>query len=658
MERRGPATGYFADIAEVEEALALPLLGRLDAEPRFYQLQEVVSRLSPDTHFSERLYRLIETRPLRALIIGLGSAGEEMPVAVGLAERAAIALGAPVLLARLDDAPLEGARRTGVLPVARNELSPLLDEIFPAGCAALPSGIQGVFRVWGGPALSGDPIRPGAIVMACGGCPEQRPSPACVDRVILVVPFRDEPRERIMSEIEHLRGSGYTFSGFVAIGPVGTASGQWDRTRSDVIRPAYTAESSRSEARGEARGEVRRDARDAQVDTRVEARGGEPSQYAEARAGVSSQYAETSGAAPSHYAEARGDVSSPDAQGAGGESPPSGKRVPVSRSWSELFGPRRRRDRNRRIAFWIVIVIVVIAAAAIVLLKKARDQAEPARAVDSESEALHVPPRSGSVYVAAAADNESDPISIADTAFSSNETPEPSRVIAGSSEDESSSPPSAGQEAPLTETVAQPSEPTPSITEMAAEPSDQTSDPAYQTSAPVYQTSDPAYQTLDAPGQPQPSAEQTSEPTEQTSPAIEAMPPIETMSAIETKPPIETKSPQGVTDDAPPVSNQDETGVDIRDMVSTYAGPFAVLCGSYQRADSAAGEAARLNGLGFAARVLAVRLPDKGIWHRVIVGADMDPAEAHQVAQSLIEAQQVAAAQLVGANGWGRPLPN
>ena len=81
-------------------------------EPRFYQLQEMLASLAPDPRFAERLYRLIDRHPPRIWVAGLGDAGEEIPVAVWIAEQAAGEGAGAVLLARLQDYYSSGEMRT------------------------------------------------------------------------------------------------------------------------------------------------------------------------------------------------------------------------------------------------------------------------------------------------------------------------------------------------------------------------------------------------------------------------------------------------------------------------------------------------------------------------------------------------------------------
>ena len=106
---------YLRTPTEVADALGLPLLGALAAEPRFHQLAESLTSLSPDPRFSGRLYRFIDAEAPLIWVAGLGDAGEELPVAIGLAEMAAATGAAPALLAcTRESVPRAGVGAAGV----------------------------------------------------------------------------------------------------------------------------------------------------------------------------------------------------------------------------------------------------------------------------------------------------------------------------------------------------------------------------------------------------------------------------------------------------------------------------------------------------------------------------------------------------------------
>ncbi|MBD3235118.1 MAG: hypothetical protein GF330_00250, partial [Candidatus Eisenbacteria bacterium] len=304
MDGRALAQQYFSTLAEIEESLGVPMLGRLDAEPRYYQLQEVLASLSPEPHFAERLYRLLEQHPSRIWVAGLGDAGEETPVAVGIAEQAAGKSGGSALLIRLQDAPADAAREGVLRPVISPAMAGPLEALFPRGCAAMPSGIQGVFRAFEASEAVGEPIAPESLIVSGGTEDEERwPPRQSIERVLLVVPFRDQTRERIVTQARAVAQAGYQVVGFVAFGPPGTAAGRWD---GDVREGVQTGRSG-SEREPEEPGLIGR-AEDAAPDDETKPEG-------------ATQEEEDAAAKPPGRSDAR---------------------IPVSKSWSDTYGPRRR----------------------------------------------------------------------------------------------------------------------------------------------------------------------------------------------------------------------------------------------------------------------------------------------------------------------------
>ena len=212
--------GYLRTPAEVADALGLPLLGALAAEARFHQLAEGLASLSPDPRFSGRLYRFIDAETPLIWVAGLGDAGEELPVAIGLAEMAAATGAAPVLLAftREGTPPGDAPRHRG-RPIFSHRFADAVAGLFPAGCVAGSSGIQGVYRAWPVGVPEDAPLEPAAMVVA-GPALEGSPNlPASdVTHVILVVPYRDQPRRRLVEAADAVRAAGYAITGCVAFG--------------------------------------------------------------------------------------------------------------------------------------------------------------------------------------------------------------------------------------------------------------------------------------------------------------------------------------------------------------------------------------------------------------------------------------------------------
>jgi cell division septation protein DedD len=95
-------------------------------------------------------------------------------------------------------------------------------------------------------------------------------------------------------------------------------------------------------------------------------------------------------------------------------------------------------------------------------------------------------------------------------------------------------------------------------------------------------------------------------------------------------------------------------------MVPGRDGPFGILCGSFRSAERAGAEVARLTAGGHAARSIAVLIPDRGVWHRVLVGRHADEEAAQAQARALITAGAVESCQIVAGDGsgtvLGRPL--
>lgn len=211
---------YLRTPAEAADALGLPLLGVLAAEPRFHQLAESLTSLSPDPRFSGRLYRFIDSDAPLIWVAGLGDAGEELPVAIGLAEMAAATGAAPALLAcTRESIPPGGGGRRG-RPIFSHRFAEAVAALYPSGCVAGSSGLQGVYRAWPFGAPEDAPLEPAAVIVAGPASEGVLPLPSSsVTNVILVVPYRDQPIRRLVEAAEAIRAGGYAITGCVAYGP-------------------------------------------------------------------------------------------------------------------------------------------------------------------------------------------------------------------------------------------------------------------------------------------------------------------------------------------------------------------------------------------------------------------------------------------------------
>ncbi|MBM3317703.1 MAG: SPOR domain-containing protein [Candidatus Eisenbacteria bacterium] len=115
-------------------------------------------------------------------------------------------------------------------------------------------------------------------------------------------------------------------------------------------------------------------------------------------------------------------------------------------------------------------------------------------------------------------------------------------------------------------------------------------------------------------------------------------------------PPAEVAVPAGREAAAATDGSRERT---IHDMVLDRGGPFAVLCGSFRSERRAETEAARLAQGGHPARLVTVRIPEQGVWHRVLVGECAGEEAARALAREVAAARIVPACQVVTAAGVG-----
>jgi len=520
---------YFGSSQEVAAAIDLPLLGELEAEAPFQQSSATgLSGLAPDPRLAERLYRFLDADVPLVWIAGLGDAGEELPVAVGLAARAAAMDAAPVLLAQRE----AGARRpeegTGRPVASGTPLDGALGRLFGEAAGARPSGIQGVYHAYRAPAADGEPLEPASLVIASPA--ETGPLGAeAVPQVIVVVPYRDLPRELIQERLSALRSQGYPLVGFVG----------FSAAASEEAEPAAAVGAS---------------APPSAADTDEES-----------AAAAAFDSGEATSAAPAEEREVVG------ARG----------------SWSRVFGPRRSAATGRaRLILPVVAVLLLLAVIAVVVW----------RAGDRGPQA---------------------PVS---------QTPmTPAMPAAGEGEAHAAG--AAAAEAPVTESAGA----------VAAAPAGQRDD-ALGGPATDADASPTGRQSAGAPAEAQAQPEAAGAPA-----AAQAQPeaPRAAQGADEVPSAIAQAAAEQTASSSASALRRSRTG------------PFALLCGSFRSPQRAAAEVARLDPLVSSARVVAVRIPDRGIWHRVLVGELSAVEEARALGRKLVEAGVVKTVQVVSDAGEG-----
>ena len=191
MMRPAQETEYLSAAATLQEALGVPLLAELALPTRSSRREAGLTGLRPDPRVADRLFHFVQADSLIVALVGLGEGGEEWPVAVGLAERAASSGCAPVLLVGTEGGPATPSTEAALRPVVSPTQQRLLGEFYRDGCGALPAGIQGVFQARGCRPGDSDetPLEPGGIVLALRGAEElTRLDPDLVSGVVLVVP--------------------------------------------------------------------------------------------------------------------------------------------------------------------------------------------------------------------------------------------------------------------------------------------------------------------------------------------------------------------------------------------------------------------------------------------------------------------------------------
>lgn len=102
------------------------------------------------------------------------------------------------------------------------------------------------------------------------------------------------------------------------------------------------------------------------------------------------------------------------------------------------------------------------------------------------------------------------------------------------------------------------------------------------------------------------------------------------------------------------ISVPDSTGVSAM-TAAGWPDTFVVHVNSFNHATFAEREVERLRGHGLVGSVVAVELPNRGRWYRVVVGSFPDSAQAAAEATLLRERQLVSFAQVLDKGGQGKP---
>ncbi len=374
---RSPETfvDYFDDDADLEASLDLPVLGHLTWESRFHQLHDGLHGLAPDPRVSERLHQFVRSDAPVVWVVGLGDGGEEVPVAVGLAERAAAAGRQPVLFLGPERDRPRGLGAAGLRPIAAGPYAPVLAALYPEGCGAQASGIQGVLRVWPGSDGEAQPIEPGGVILVGRAAAEGLvPSPAQVTGTVLVAPYRDCPAQVITEEVTRLRSQGYPLLGLVAVSSRAVARRGWDN--GEAVAQASEARAESEEGRGQ--GGTMKSAADDR-----DREGG----------GFFEEQDEVDGAARDLAPRSEDpEIDEPAGDDrefqAAGDRAPSGAEARPRPSWDEAFVPGRRPQpeaARARLPWWTWVLVLIalgtvaILASRLIGIEGGRPQTGPAR---------------------------------------------------------------------------------------------------------------------------------------------------------------------------------------------------------------------------------------------------------------------------------------
>ncbi len=607
MSDDSAAARYYESAEEAARALDLPLFGVLAPQTRFFPYGEAtIASLAPAPVFSARIYRFLAAPAPVIWVLGLGQAGEELPVALGIAERAAAGGAAPILIVR------PGERRAAEpagSPVHAGILGPELRALLPERPVAEATGIQGVFLGCAPGRAAGDPLEAGGIIIA-GETPGEPPPlpPARVTSLVLVVPFRDCPASSLAARVAELRVEGYAIAGIVAYG---RQEGAFEE-----------ASSAFAGAQG----------------SRAASPGGE-----EAAPGATRR-ATGEGAWPSSVAKAV--EARAQAPGLPVE------RVEVEGSWSARFGPgsdgaRPAPPNERRgglpLYWWLVIAVAALTLTGILFPRLAYKSEAPAR-----------------------------------TSFDAR--PEPQARTNAQPREETPAPAhsAARQESAAQSDVRRESDPRQESGAQGTAPRDLDARHEFDAQRAAQRDIDAQ---RDSPGRPDSDAERES--LARMDPAADgsALPGASDLQSAATAAPDSTggaprdpmtsltgrvASPERegaiargtIADrerrvDARSQAAGDTLSGGARTIVSSRAGPFGLLCGSFPNDPLAAVEVKRLAGRGIEARIVRVGIPGRGLFSRVVIGRYASVDEAIAAGTAIVENEDADATQVVAADGYG-----
>ena len=674
MNQDRQPTRTFRSAQEAAGTLGLALLGSLPADPRLHPREAGLADLTPDPRFCARVYRFVAGPSPAVWVLGLGQAGEELPVAIAIAERAAASGAAPVLLVR----PRESLSGPPGLPVAGGAFVPLLNAVLRGTVMAEPTGLQGVLRAWSGAGSPGDgpagssaaapggagaravesspltgeaapgAVVPGGVVVAgddSGDTPE--PPPEALTHLVLVVPFRDVPAVQIEERVKALVRSGHPVVGMVAYGK--EEEGAANATQPDeepAASEAFVASQTRA-GDGPARNPVA-SARDS-VPVAEERWGAVYATARAAPAGASVAAATAAQAVPAGRSsvESARSATEPARSGAETAGSRSRDRIAVSGSWSATFGPGAASGsaaggrHGLPLFWWLAIAILLLISAGVIfpklVMQHIDDRPSGAKPVARMSEAPPSP----------AGQSDAGP----PPALSG---PAAGEAQAASTELAAGGEPAGGGESgasgvPAASGVPGASQPTdPGLgAEVEAERNPQEGgtpgDDPRQT-----RLGDPA-------GGPElgassasaaPSGEEGAQVSTAEQDAARTSPPGGAAGSPGGAAPAESRPPADAGEELP----------SARALLTERSGPFAVLCGSVPRADLAAREVRRLAGHGIEARVVVVDIPERGVWCRVVTGRYDDVDSALAAARAIVAEGRVRAAQVVASEGLGPPV--
>ncbi|MBP7669358.1 MAG: hypothetical protein KA123_02110 [Candidatus Eisenbacteria bacterium] len=569
MSDDSAAARYHESAEEAARALDLPLFGVLAPQTRFFPSGEAtLASLAPAPVFSARIYRFLAAPAPVIWVLGLGQAGEELPVALGIAERAAAGGASPILIVRPGE---RRATEPAGSPVHAGILGPELRALLPERPVAEATGIQGVFLGCAPGRAAGDALEAGGIIIA-GETPGEPPPlpPAQVTSLVLVVPFRDCPASLLAARVAELRVEGYAIAGIVAYG-----------RQEGAFEEASGAFAGAQGSRGASPG------------------GEEATPGATGRA--------TGGSAwPSSVAKAvEARVQAPSLPV---------EQVEVVGSWSARFGPgsdgaRTAPPNERRgslpLYWWLVIAIAALTLTGILFPRLAYKSEAPARtSFDARPE-----------------------LQARTNAQPQEETPAPAH--------------SAAQQEPAAQSDAR--------RDSAGRPD---SDAERESLA----RTDPA-----AGGSALPGASDLRNAATAAADSTGGAPrdPMTSLTGRVASIEREGAIARGaIADrerrvDARSQAAGDTLSRGTRTIVSSRAGPFGLLCGSFPNDPLAAVEMKRLAGRGIEARIVQVEIPGRGLFSRVVIGRYASVDEAIAAGTAIVENEDADATQVVAADGYG-----